>query len=165
MNDIFKKHSYARTYINDVMMFNNSLKDHLEHLSKIFVLFEKHQIILKIFKTYFDYFSISLFGQKVNSFDFVTSANKLKTITDLSFSKTFKNLKTYFEMIEYFRDYVSYYAQKAEVLQQKKTALLKNDSEKKTVKKNFSRKTFMENSNEKKIKSYEILKADFSNSN
>ena len=162
MDGFLKNHPYARTYIDDVVVFNDSLNEHLIHFFRIFAMFENRNITLKTSKTYFEYFSISLLKQKVDSLNLATFAEKLKTIIDLFFPKTLKDLKTYFEMIEYLRNYVEYYAQKAEALQKRKTALLKNSSSKSTSRKNFSRKTLMKNSSEKKMNSYESLKADFS---
>ena len=162
MDGMLREHPYARAYIDDVVVFSNSLKEHLNHLSKIFALFESWNITLKASKTYFGYLSISLLGQKVNSFELATSVEKLKAITDLSFPKTLKDLETYFEMTGYLRDYVEHYAQKAEALQRRKTALLKNSPIKGTARKNFSCRTLMENLSQDELNSYETFKADFS---
>ena len=165
MNDLLKNYSYARTYINDVVIFNNTLNEHLLHLKNIFNLFEKWNIIFKTSKTYFDYFSISLLNQKVDSFELITTKKKLKIIADLSFPKTLKNLEKYFEIIDYLKDYILYYAQKSEALNKRKIELLKNEPMKNSTKKNFNKKIFLENSNDDELKSYNQLQIDFSRIN
>ena len=164
MDGLLRDYSFARAYIDDVIVFNDILEDHLKHLNDIFALFDKWQITLKTSKTYFEFFNISFLNQKVDSLKLTTAEKKLKTITNLFFFKIFSNLKTYFEMTKYLRDYVPYYAQKSESLNIKKTKLLKKNSMKKTVKKNFNRKTLMKNSSPNEIDAYDQLQANFSRS-
>ena len=58
-----------------------------------------------------------------------------------------------------------YYAQKSETLQRKKTKLLKNDSIKKSIKKNFSQKILLKNFSTEKFQFYEQLQKDFNRFN
>ena len=140
MNDLFQKYSFVKIYINDVIVFSSSLEKHLRHFEKNIRFFEKWNITLKTSKTYLEYFSISLLDQKVDNFELTTTMKKLKTITNLSFFKTLKDLKIYFDIIEYLRNYVSYYAQKSESLNKHKTGLFKNEPMQKNAKKNFNKK-------------------------
>ena len=75
----------------------------------VFKMFQINNIFIKFIKTFFDYFSIVLFEQKMNFFDLSTNINKLKIIVKTQFSKFFQFLKIYFEFIEYFREYVFFY--------------------------------------------------------
>ena len=113
-------------------------------------------------KTYLEYFTVSLLKQKIDSFDLIISTKKFKIIIDFFFSKNLKTLKIYFEMIKYLRDYIFYYVQKLNVLNQRKTILLKKKSDKKSVKKFFNVKTLFENSNQNEINFYEQLRKNFS---
>ncbi len=162
MNNILRKYSWIKAYIDDVIIFNKTSKDHLEHLNQLFALFEKLNITLKTKKTYLEYFSISLLKQKIDSLELITAENKLKTIVKLSFLKTLKKLKKYLDMIEWLRDYVVYYAQKAESLQKRKTNLLKKNSVKKKSRKSFNLKTLMKNSSLIEINVYNQLQSNFS---
>ena len=165
MNEIFKNYSYARAYIDDVIVFSSSFKKHLQHFSSIFAFFQQWNITFKTSKTYFEYFNIFLLNQKVDSFDLITAKKKLKIIAELSFPTFLKALKKYIEMIEWFKNYVLYYAQKFKALQRRKTKLLKNDSIKKIVKKNFNQKILIENLNTNELQFYEQLQKDFSRLN
>jgi hypothetical protein len=161
MNNILREYSWIKAYIDDVIVFNKTLKDHLEHLNQLFALFEKLNITLKTKKTYLEYLSISLLKQKIDSLDLIIAENKLKTIVKLSFLKTLKKLKKYLDMIEWLKDYVVYYAQKAESLQKRKTNLLKKDSVKKKSRKSFNLKTLVKNSSSIEINVYNQLQSDF----
>lgn len=149
INDIFRDFSFARVYINNVVIFNNILNEHLTHLKQIFELFENWNITFKAIKIYFEYFSIFLLNQKVDNFELSIATNKLKVINELEFSKNLKTLKKYFDMIEYFKNYMSYYAQKSKPLNKQKTELLRNGFIKKAVKQNFNKKTLFEHATKK----------------
>ncbi len=97
MNNLLKKYSFAKVYINDVIIFSKILEDHLDYLDKVFVLFQKMNITLKTAKTYLEYFIIVLLDQKVDSLEFFTIEDKLKTITKMFFFKILKNLETYLD--------------------------------------------------------------------
>jgi hypothetical protein len=162
MNNILREYSWVKTYIDDVIVFSKFLEKHLDHLSQLFALFQELNITLKAKKTYLEYLSISLLRQKIDSLDLITAENKLKAIVKLSFLKTLKDLKKYLEMIEWLRDYVVYYAQKAESLQKRKTNLLKEDSVKRKSRKSFNLKTLVKNSSSTEINVYNQLQSDFS---
>jgi hypothetical protein len=60
MNNILREYSWVKTYINDVIVFNKTLKEHLNHLTQLFALFQHLHITLKAKKTYLKYSSISV---------------------------------------------------------------------------------------------------------
>ncbi len=95
MNNILREYSYAKAYIDDVIVFSKILEDHLDHLNKVFALFQKMNITLEAIKTYLEYLTIALLDQKIDSLELFTIENKLKAITKMFFLKTLKNLKTY----------------------------------------------------------------------
>jgi hypothetical protein len=53
---------YAQYYINDIVIFSKTFKNHIEHFDKIFNLFDTLNIILKGFKAYLGYLLIILLG-------------------------------------------------------------------------------------------------------
>ena len=108
MFKFFKK--FARAYVNDVVVFFNSLKEHLRHFIQIFQLFEKMNVIIKISKTFLKYSTIALFDQKVDNLNMTIINEKLVAIQGFWFFISLKHLKTYFGKTRYFRQYVSYYA-------------------------------------------------------
>ena len=69
--------------MNDIVIFNKILDEHLFHLNIIFQLFKRMNIVIKSIKTYLNYFSIVLFDQKMNNLNFITIEKKLKVIFKL----------------------------------------------------------------------------------
>ena len=139
---------FARAYINDIVMFNHTLKKHLIHLNQIFQFFEFYDINLSSKKFFLDYFTIALLSQKINAFELIIVVDKLIVIVKLNFFYTFKNLEIYLDLIDWLRDFVFWYAQKTESFQRRKIILLKLISFNKDVtrkmysKKNCNRKFY-----------------------
>ena len=139
---IFRKYRhFVRVYVDDIVMFFNSLKKHLRHLNQIFVLFKRMNIAFKFFKIFLNYFTISLLSQRVNNLNLIIVTNKLKIIFNLIFSQILKQLKTYLNKIEYLKQYVFYYVQKTLSLQQRKIRLFKKKFIKNKFKQQYNRRT------------------------
>lgn len=141
MNDHFKNcRGFVKIYIDDIIIFNKILKEHVEHLHQIFRLLRKINITLKFFKTFFAYSKIVLLNQKIDNFELITAKEKLKIISILFFFKTLKKFEIYLKMIDYFKNYIFYYAQKTKSLQRRKTMLLKNSFNQDLKKNRFLKK-------------------------
>ena len=153
---------FARVYVNDVMIFSHTLKKHIVHLHAIFELFDFFDITLSSKKSFFDYFTIALLNQKIDVFDLTTTIDKLKIIMKLNFFYTLKNLKDYFDLIDWFRDFVFWYAQKANVLQRRKILLIRLFFfNKKSIRKIYSQRIVIENFTNEKLKFYRQLQKSF----
>ena len=118
-----KYRHFVRIYVNDIVVFFNSLKKHLKHFKQIFVLFKRMNIAFKFIKIFLKYFTIFLLNQRVNNLNLIIAIDKLKVIFSFAFSQIFKQLKIYLSKIDYFRQYVFYYAQNILSLQQRKIRL------------------------------------------
>ena len=91
----------------------------------------------------------------------ITIDDKLKTILNLTFLKTLKQLETYFDKTKYLRQYVTYYAQKTQALQERKTRLLKKASIKNKSRQHHSRNTAIDDSFETEIDLFNQLQFAF----
>ena len=128
---------FVKIYINDIVFFSTFLNQHIEHLNKNFQRFFKYDVILNFKKSFFEYSSIILFDQIVNVFEMITSEKKFAVIIKLVFSKIFKKLKIYVKLINWMRNYISYYAQILKLLQKRKILFLKNEFNKNNFRKRF----------------------------
>ena len=146
---------FARTYVDDIVIFSCTLKEHIAHLHVIFQLLNSYDINLSLKKLFFDYSIVALLKQKINAFDFITVVDKLKIISKLNFFYILKELKTYLSFIDWLREFVVFYAQKIDALQRRKTFLLRQFfSIKNSVRKIYFRRIIVENSTTKKLKFY-----------
>jgi len=115
---------YVRVYMNNIMIFSKILEKHEKHLHAMFELFDSKEIILSSKKSYLGYLIITLLNQKINAFELIAIANKIVVIKKLNFSYNLIDLKLNLELIDYFRSYIVYYAQKSKALQRRKIVLL-----------------------------------------
>ena len=121
IDDILRAYSeFAKIYVNDIVVFSQILKKHLTHLSIIFQVMNFYGISFSSKKSFLSYFTVALLSQKIDAFDFSIVSEKLDAIARLNFSYTFKNLKIYFDLIDWLRKFIVFYVQKANALQQKK---------------------------------------------
>ena len=125
---ILRSFNFARAYVNDIVIFFETLDDHFLHFRKIFEILIKNNIFINSKKIFLRYSSVSLLNQHVISLKLFTNKKKLKTIVNFRFSKTLRQLKTYFDLTSWFRQYIEHYAIKFKFLQDKKTILLKSTS-------------------------------------
>ena len=92
--------AFARTYVNDIVIFSKTLKKHLTHLRDVFQLLNSYDIRLSSKKSYLNYSTVALLKQKIDVFDLTIAADKLTAITNLRFSYTLKNLEGYLDFTE-----------------------------------------------------------------
>jgi hypothetical protein len=107
---------------------------------------------------------MTLLDQHVDEFDLYAVKDKIVVILNWKFSFTLKTLKIYIEFIEWFRNYVSWYAQKIESLQQRKTLLLKKSSHKESARKTYFMRIILKKSIKRELKSFELIQNAFKNS-
>ena len=149
--------------MNDIVVFSNSLNDHVKHLQTIFQTFKANNISVNFKKTFLDYFSVTLFEQHVISLEFFIDEFKLRTIANFKFSSILNQLKTYLDLIEWFKQYIQKFAAIFKSLQDKKTELLRNAFKIENARKiYFSKIRFVES--DKEIEAFDRIQESLSKS-
>ena len=162
INTIFRVYrKFVKIYVNNIIVFSQTLKKHIKHFTKIFVFFDQMNIVLKSFKIFLRYSFVSLLKQKIDSLRLTIAKKKLKAILSLKFFLILKHLETYLKKTNYFRQYVLYYVQKFDNFQKRKTRLLKNVFFKNKSRQKYSFKTIVNNSFEKKLDFFNQLQSIF----
>ena len=166
INNILREFKeFCRVYINDIVIFSKILEKHVNHLQLIFELFISFNINLSSTKSFLEYFTVQLLKFKIDAFELFTSKEKLKTIANFKFSKILQDLKIYLRFTEWLRNYVSFFAQKSEFLQMRKTALLRfSSTNKEQSRKTFFRGKIIDYVIEAKKNAYEQIQQTFARS-
>jgi len=125
-------------------------------------LFKNKHITLKGAKSFLGYPSTTLLGQRVDGFGLSTTAEKLAAISALEFPRTLKDLETYLGLTGWMRNYIPYYAQICESLQQRKTTMLKASPRKGKPRRSYSKKVIINEPTEKEEKAFKTLQELFS---
>ena len=128
-------------YVNDIIIYSRTLKEHLNHLIIIFQLFRNKRVNLTSTKFYLNYSSVILLSQRINNLNMFIFAKKIIAITSLRFSYILQDLEIFLNLIEWLRSSISYYAQRASSLQKRKILLIKTifaNKEKDSVRKKIA---------------------------
>ena len=114
---------FCRAYVDDIVIFSSSEEEHFQHLRQIFAALDEVNITLSPRKSFLNYPSVRLLGQKVDALGLATSEEKLAAITNLAFPKTLSALEKYLGLTGYLRQYIAHYAAIVKPLQERKTLL------------------------------------------
>lgn len=114
---------YSRAYVDDIVIFSATLKEHLHHLRSVFGELADKGICLSPDKYFLGYPSVHLLGQRVNALGLATAEAKLAAITNLEFPRTLTQLEGYLGLTGYLRQYIPRYAAIVKPLQLRKTVL------------------------------------------
>ncbi|KAI0992618.1 hypothetical protein K3495_g15567, partial [Podosphaera aphanis] len=125
-----EERKFARAYIDDIVIFSKTFRDHALHLRAVFSKLEKHFIHLSPKKCFINYPSVDLLGQRVDALGLSSDKEKLAAIANLQFPRTLKQLEHYLGLTSWLRQFIPKYAQKAAPLQKRKLALYKDLKEK-----------------------------------
>ncbi|SLM33512.1 reverse partial [Lasallia pustulata] len=117
--------SFAKGYIDNIVVFSRNLAEHATHLRVLLELFQNARISLKGTKSFIGYPSATLLGQRVDGFGYSTAEEKIAALRNLKFPATLDALEIYLGMTGWLRQFVAYYAQIVEPLQHRKTELLR----------------------------------------
>ena len=87
MDRLLRKYPFCRAFIDDIVIFSDSAKEHLEHLRVIFGLFVEMNIALSPKKAYVGYPSVDLLSFRVNSLGLSITDERLKAFSKLAFPR------------------------------------------------------------------------------
>jgi Reverse transcriptase (RNA-dependent DNA polymerase) len=118
-------HLFIRAYIDDMIIFSDTLEDHLEHLDRVLNRLRELNICLSPTKAFIGFPSVIMLGVRVDSFGLTTPEEKLKAIANLEFPRTLQQLETYLGLTGWMRQYIERYAQIPEPLQERKRLMAK----------------------------------------
>ena len=107
---------FARTYVNDIVIYFKTTKKHTQHLRFVFDMLRKNNIFIKFSKIFLNYSFVQLFDQKIDSFELSINEKKLKAIIKFSFSRILRQFEIYLSLIDWLRDYVSFYVDVFKIL-------------------------------------------------
>lgn len=113
----------SRAYVDDIITFSEDLSRHLNDLRKLFTICQNRRVTLSPDKSFLGYPNVMLLGQRVDSLGLSTAEEKIKAIKALKFPATLQDLQIYLGLTGWLRSSIPRYAQLAQPLQDRKTAL------------------------------------------
>ena len=125
INDVLKGCNFAMGYLDDIIIYSRSEKEHLEHLEEIFTRLKTAGLKLKLKKCCFFKKHIQYLGHLILADGIQPLPEKLDSIAKMPAPKNPKQVKQFLGLVGYYRKFVPRFADISRVL----THLTKKDVE------------------------------------
>ena len=125
INDVLKGCNFAMGYLDDIIIYSRSEKEHLEHLEEIFTRLKTAGLKLKLTKCCFFKRHIQYLGHLILADGIQPLPEKLESIAKMPAPKNPKEVKQFLGLVGYYRKFVRRFADISRVL----THLTKKDME------------------------------------
>ena len=125
INDVLKGCNFAMGYLDDIIIYSRSEKEHLEHLEEIFTRLKTAGLKLKFEKCCFSKKHIQYLGHLISADGIQPLPEKLESIAKMLAPKNLKEVKQFLRLVGYYRKFVPRFADISRVL----THLTKKDVE------------------------------------
>ena len=125
INNVLKGCNFAMGYLDDIIIYSRTEKEHLEHLEEIFNRLRTAGLKLKLEKCSFFKKHIQYLGHLISAEGIQPLPEKLESITKMPAPKNPKEVKQFLGLVGYYRKFVPRFADISRVL----THLTKKDVE------------------------------------
>jgi len=111
-------------FFDDILIYNKSWEEHVQHVDKVLQLLEEQQLYAKPSKCAFGVQEVEYLGHVVSREGVKVDPNKIKAIREWTIPKTLKKLRGFLGLRGYYRKFVKNYGQTTTTL----TTLLKKEA-------------------------------------
>ena len=125
INDILKGCTFAMGYLDDIIIYSRSEREHLEHLEEIFTRLRAAGLKLKLEKCCFFKKHIQYLGHLISADGIQPLPEKLESIAKMPAPRNPKEVKQFLGLVGYYRKFIPRFADISRVL----THLTKKDVE------------------------------------
>ena len=106
INDVLKGCNFAMGYLDDIIIYSRSEKEHLEHLEEIFIRLKAAELKLKLEKCCFFKKHIQYLGHLISADGIQPLPEKLESIAKMPAPKNPKEVKQFLGLVGYYRKFV-----------------------------------------------------------
>ncbi|RYC55019.1 hypothetical protein CHU98_g11190 [Xylaria longipes] len=122
----------ADCYCDDICVASKEFQEHYRDLYEVLSILRARNISIGPSKTFVGFPDVVVLGRLVDSFGLSTTKERLDALAKLTFPTTLKDLETFLGLTGYMRSNVPRYAEIAEPLERRKTAMLRANPRKKS---------------------------------
>ena len=119
------KTKFAMVYLDDVIVYSKTIKDHLNHLRSVFDLLRKAGLKIKPFKCIFLQTEVEYLGHIFSKEGIKPDPKKQKAVKEYPAPKNVDQTRSFLGLAGYYRKFIKNFAAKAQPL----TVLTKTDTE------------------------------------
>lgn len=108
--------SYAGVYLDDIIVYGDTWKEHLENIRKVLRKIQKAELTIKLKKCNFGMAECTYLGHRIGGGGVLPVESKVKAIQEMPIPQTKKQVRSFLGMIGYYRRFIPHFATKAEQL-------------------------------------------------
>ncbi|RVW25255.1 Transposon Tf2-2 polyprotein [Vitis vinifera] len=125
MNKIFHPYldKFVVVYLDDIVIYSNTLKEHEEHLRKVFKILRQNKLYVKKKKCSFAKEEVSFLGHRIRDGKLMMDDSKVKAIQEWDPPTKVPQLRSFLGLVNYYRRFIKGYSGRATPL----TDLLKKN--------------------------------------
>jgi hypothetical protein len=111
-NDIFREwlDDFVVVYIDDILIYSNSLEKHAEHLHKVFQRLRENKLYAKLKKCEFGVTEVDFLGHRITQEGFKMNDQKVKAILDWEPPKSVPALRSFLGLASYYNKFIKNFA-------------------------------------------------------
>eukprot|EP00745_Piridium_sociabile_P008697 TRINITY_DN158_c0_g1_i1.p1 TRINITY_DN158_c0_g1~~TRINITY_DN158_c0_g1_i1.p1 ORF type:complete len:1374 (-),score=188.80 TRINITY_DN158_c0_g1_i1:1054-5175(-) len=106
--------NFAVAYIDDVLIFSETIEEHWEHVQAVFERFEEHNLKLKLKKCQFLRETVHYLGFVIGKDGISPEEEKVRAIRDMPAPSTVREVRSLMGMLSYYRRFVPNFSKIAE---------------------------------------------------
>lgn len=112
MERLFREYlwNFVLVYIDDIIVFSKSIKEHLAYLDTVLGLLEESGVTLSLSKCFFTQPSITALGHHISRPGLATLEEKVEAIRKWEFPTTLSQLEIAIGFFNYYRQFVEHFA-------------------------------------------------------
>ena len=112
MNDVLFDYldGFVVVYLNDVVICSQALKDHENHLRKVFQWLREHKLCVQLEKCEFEQEMITFLGHKINKGMNKMDEGKVKAIVEWTILNKVTKLWSFLKLKNYYRKFIKGYS-------------------------------------------------------
>ena len=106
----------AAVYIDDIVIFSNSWKDHMNHLARVFTCFREAHLTAKLSKCSFGQTKLQYLGHTIGSGQLAVPEHRITALSEYKRLVSKKTLRSFLGCMSYYRRFIPRYADMSALL-------------------------------------------------
>ena len=115
MNKIFHPFldKFVVVYLDDIVIYSNTLEEHVDHLRKVFRLLRQNELYVKKEKCSFSLGEVGFLGHRIKDGKLMMDESKIKAIQEWDPPTEVPQLKSFLGLVNYYRRFIKGYSARA----------------------------------------------------
>ena len=118
MNDVLSGYLdvFMLVFLDDILVYSKTMKEHAEHLRKVFDALRKHRLFAKASKCTFSVREVEFLGQWITPHGATLIEEKVQAVCSWEVPKIVRDVRSFLGFANYYRRFIPKYAEVASPL-------------------------------------------------